>query len=474
MKLTQTVLSKREVEMIHGATMEVLNGVGIKVLHQGALKIFGESGAHVDPRQKLVKFPEYVIKDAVKRAPSSFTLFGRDPKYKLRFESGRVYYAAQSTSLFLLDSRTGKRRKATLRDVEDSFRLIDALGNIHHASAVFWPTDVSDKAGHAYQLFTALKNTIKTVDGFNHGRLPAMDTIKMASILAGGDEELKKKPRLLGFVNSTSPLQHSLEQTDGLLVYAEYEQPLLIAAAALSGATAPATLAGLLVQLNAEVLTIIALAQLVKPGLPVLYGSGSGVADARTGNMTYAVETGLISAATAQLARFYGVPSRGTGNITSSILPDQQAGLEKIISLWIAASAGTNLIYHAAGCLESTAMASLEQIVIDDEICGIVDRLLRGIEVNDDTLATNVISNVGYDGHYLGNRHTLRYAIQEHFIPTILNRDTWTAWEKKGSKDTVAMAHEKAERILREHHPEPLEPTVEKELRELVSQVEKR
>jgi len=462
-------------EMIHIATMEILTRVGIKVFHEGALKIFAEAGASVDPKEKVVKFQEYIVKDAVRKAPSSFSLFGRDPNYKLKFERGRVYYAAQSTSLDKLDYETRERRKATLKDLEDSFRLMDALQNVHHASAVFWPSDVSEDAAHAYQLFTAFKNTVKTVDGYNQGRLPSMDSIKMASVVAGGEEELRRKPRLLGFINSTSPLQHSLEQTDGLLVYAEYDQPLIVASAALSGATAPATLAGLLVQQNAEVLSIIALAQMAKPGLPVLYGSGSGVADARIGNMSLgSVETGLISAATAELARFYGIPSRGTGGTTSSVLPDAQAGLEKIITLSIAASAGTNLVYHAAGCLESTSMANLEQLVIDDEICGIVTRLLNGIEVDEDTLARDVISSVRFDGNYLGSKHTLRYISKQHFIPTILNRDTWVAWEKKGSRDIVAVAHEKAARILKEHSPKPLEPSIENELKKIIVQVEKR
>ena len=302
-----------------------------------------------------------------------------------------------------------------------------------------------------------------------------MDTIRLASIVAGGEEELKKRPMLLGFHNPVSPLQHSKELTEGLMVYAKYKQPVSIAPEAQAGATAPITLAGLLTQQNAEVLSGITIAELTNPGTPVLYGAVSVPLDMKTGNIALgAIEVGLINAAAAQLARYYGLPSRGTGGTTDSKIPDIQAGFEKAATLLMAASAGINFIYDAAGALESTLTASFEQAVIDNEICGMVARALRGIDVNDETLAIDVIENVGPGGQYLSQKHTLKHLKKEQYIPKIIKREKREDWERAGSKDLWKVAREEAKKILKEHQPEPLDKDIEKELKRTIKEIEKR
>jgi trimethylamine--corrinoid protein Co-methyltransferase len=207
----------------------------------------------------------------------------------------------------------------------------------------------------------------------------------------------------------------------------------------------------------------------------MLYGTASTIMDMRTANVAYgAIEAGLINVATAQLAHYYGLPSRGTGGGTESKLPDVQAGLEKAMTLWMAASAGINLVYGSAGSLDSSLTASYEQAVIDNEICGMISRALRGIEISHETLAAEVIETVGPEGNYLSQRHTLEYLEKEQYIPKILDRQKWQSWHKAGSKDLREVARQEARRILQKHRPEPLDQDVEKRLEKIVKEAEKR
>ena len=469
------ILSKDELYEIHSATMEVLERVGVKVLEPKALRLLEESGCIVDIKERIARIPEYIVKEATKKAPSRFTLYGRNQKYRLKFENKRVHFSLQGTAVYVIDLETGKRRSSTLMDLENFFRLADALKNVHHTSVTVKPTDIPDAVSHVYELFAGFKNTIKTVDGYTYGETIAMDTIKMASVIAGGEEELKKKPMLLGFHNPVSPLQHSKELLEGLMIYAKYKQPVIIAPECQAGATAPVTLAGLLVQQNAEILSGLVIAELTNPGAPVLYGTVSTIMDMKTGNIALgAIEAGLINVATAQLAQYYGLPSRGTGGTTEAKTPNIQAGFEKALTLLMAALAGMNFIYDAVGALDSTLTVSYEQAVIDNEICGMIQRALQGIKVSDETLAVDIIESVGSGGQYLNKRHTLEYLKKEHYIPMILDRHGWEMWEKLGSKDIVESAREEAKKLLKEHKPEPLDCSIEEELKKIIKEVERR
>ncbi|MEM2298997.1 MAG: trimethylamine methyltransferase family protein [Thermofilaceae archaeon] len=462
------VLAREDCRAIHEAAMEVLERVGVRVLDERALKLLADAGCEVNQRSSVVRIPEHLVMGMVCKAPRSFTLYGRGSK--LVIEEGRTHFSSQGTAVFVIDPLTGERRPSTLSDVERFYRLTDALENVHHATLVVHPSDVPERAAHAYSLLAAFRNTVKTVDAYARSGREALDCIRMAAIVAGGLEELRRRPMLLFFYNPVSPLQHSRELLEGLEVFAEHGQPIIVAPECQAGATAPATLAGLLVQQNAEILSAITIAELVNPGTPVLYGTVSTIMDMRTGNIALgAVEAGLINAATAQLARFYGLPSRGTGGTTDSKLPDLQAGFEKAVTLVFAALSGINFVYDSAGSLDSTLAASLEQLVIDDELCGIAARAARGIEVNEETLALNVIEEVGPGGIFLSKLHTVRNVRREHYVPKLLSRVRWERWRK--SKSLVEEARLRAEELLKQHVVEPLDKEIERLLGEYVKQV---
>jgi len=469
------ILNGDQLYQIHLASLQVLENVGVKVEEERTLRVLVDAGAKVDIKSKIARIPNYLVKEGLQRAPSAFTLFGRDRKHKQTFGDGRVYFSMQGEGVRVLDLETGIRRASTLRDVIAFYRLADALENIDHASVCVSALDVPDAAAPAYEVFEGFKNTTKTIDGYQYGESKSRDTIRIASVVAGGEEELRKTPMLLGFYNPVSPLQHSKDLLEGLRIYAECNQPTIIAPMDLAGGTGPVTLAGLLVQQNAEVLSGIVIAELFSPGAPVLYGTVSTVMDMRTGGAAFgAVELGMMNIASAQLARYYNLPSRGTGGATESKIPDIQAGFEKAMTLSMAALAGINFIYDAAGSLESSITASYEQTVIDNEICGAVSRAVRGIEVSDRTLAADVIEAVGPGGEFLSQRHTLENLQREHYIPKIINRDKWEVWEKAGSKDLREVARQEAKRILQEHEPEPLDDDIRTEIENIARNIGKK
>jgi trimethylamine--corrinoid protein Co-methyltransferase len=263
-------------------------------------------------------------------------------------------------------------------------------------------------------------------------------------------------------------------QLEGMFLFAEYGQPMAMSPEAMAGATAPATLAGLLAQQNAEILAHITLAQIIAPGTPVLYGTVSTLADMATGNVALgAVETGLITAGAAQLARHYGLPCRGVGGTTDAKTLDLQCMLERASTLMPAVLSGVHFI-TCGGALESTLTESHPLLVLDDELCGLMLRLARGVDVSEDTIALDLIKQVGWQGNYLAEPHTAEHFRREHFLPRLLRRDGREVWESKGSKTALDLARERVRELLASHQRRELDPSVEKELLDYVEMVRKR
>jgi len=467
------IFTKSEIQKIHGAAMDVLKRLGIKVWSENGRKLFADAGAEVDDKTMTVKMDESLVMDTIHKAPSSFNYYGRDPKYKLLMGKKRVHFSlcGQGVKIHDLD---GKVRLATQRDLENMALIGDYCENIHHISMMTTPMDVPPETMHIWALWGILKNSIKTADGYVHGTRWAEETIRLGSIIRGGEEQLIKKPLLLGFTNPVSPMQLSKELVDGSIVYAKYKQPVLYAPEALSGGTAPATLAGLMVQQTAEVLSGIMVSQLANPGAPVFFGTVSAAMDMKTGATALGgPEVGLLNLATAQLARHYKLPCRGTGGNSDSKLVDVQAGIETALSILQAGYAGMNFMYDSAGSLDGSITTSYEKIVVDNEICGMVARTLRGIEVTDETLAVDEIIRVGPAASYLGTPFTLKHFRKEHYIPELLDRKSRDSWEAAGRKDMAEMAREKVRWILKNHIPKPLEKDVLNEGEEFVKSVVK-
>ncbi len=468
------VLSPEEVEQIHAASMNVLENVGFRVDLKRARDDFAEAGADVDEANRSVRIPEKLVRSAVDKAPERFTLYGADPDFQMEIGTDKVNFAALGTPTNIIDTDTGELRPITLEDLRNHLRLINGLDHIDNSQMDIWPTDIPMHTIHVEAILAWAQNSRKTFGLGCYGAMATEDMMKMMAIAVGGKEELKKRPRFFGICSVMSPLQMIKLQVEGMYAMAEYGQPMAMAPEAMAGATAPATLAGLLVQQNAEILAHITLAQIIAPGTPVLYGNVSTVTDMATGNVALgAVEAGLITAGAAQLARYYRVPFRTAGGATDAKTLDLQCMMERVATLLPAVLAGAHFI-TCGGTLESTMTESHPLMALDDELCGLALRLARGIDVSDETIALDLIKEVGWQDHYLAQPHTAQHYRREHFLPKLLRRDPRETWESKGSKTALDLARERVRDILAKHEPRELDPAVEKELLDYVGMVRKR
>ena len=473
------VLSKSELQAIHSATMELLATIGIKVDAKDTQELFKEHGAEINSETNFVKIPESLVREQLKKVPNSFKLYGADVSFNFEVNTHDVQFATIGTPVKIYDPSTkGELRKTILEDTIKQIRVVDSLEHIVNSHVDVWPNDIKYTAIHAHCMYQWAKNTRKPYGLGCYGKIASQDMINMASIVAGGDDELIEKPRLVGFFNPTSPLQLPQIMTNGLSVFAKYKQPTIVAPEALAGTSAPVTLAGLLTQTNAEILSSIVLAQLYNSGAPVFFGTVSIITDMRSGNSAMgSIETGLITAGIAQLARYYKIPSRGLGGVTDSKVFDLQNGIERMQTLMLAAQAGINYI-TCAGTYEATLVEALELLVVDDELAGMVKRALEGIAVNENTIGLDVIKKVATSGktgvNYLSESHTREYLKRELYIPKLLDRNRRTTWQKKGAKDIIVVAREKIEQILKNFTPPDLPKDVEERLLAYIKDVEQR
>ncbi|MFX1548998.1 MAG: trimethylamine methyltransferase family protein [Promethearchaeota archaeon] len=473
------ILSNDEIQAIHSATIELLSNIGIKIDSPSARQLLKENGAEVNDNNPFIKIPESLIKKRLKEVPDSFKLHGPDGKFNFEVNTTSTKYATIGTPVKIYDpNKKSGIRKTILEDTIKQIRIVDSLKNINCSHIDVWPNDVNYLSLHAHCIYQWVHNTHKPYGLGCLGRVASQDMMNMASIIVGSDEDLIKNARFVGFMNPTSPLHLPQLMTNGLEIFAKYKQPTIIAPEALAGSTAPVTLAGLLTQINAEIIGGIILTQLYNSGAPVFFGTVSTITDMKSGNAALgSIETGLITTAIAQLARFYNIPSRGPGGITDSKVLDVQCGFERLQTLLVAAQAGINYI-TCAGTYEETLVESLELLVIDDELIDIIKRLLKGINVNEDTIAldviTKVVSNQKKGVNYLGEAHTRKFMRKELFIPSLIDRNRRSTWRKKGAKDIIGRAQEKVEQILQSFNPPELDKQIEIKLLDYIKEVEKR
>ncbi len=470
------VLSQEEVERIHNASMEILSEVGIQVNYKTAREVYREAGAEIDEQTNAVKIPEGLVRWAVEQAPKEFTIYGNDPVFQL--EIGGIQenpiFAGLGTPTRIIDIDSGEVRETTHQDMVDHIVLINTCENIHNSQMDVWPNDILMTTIHAEAIWAWAHNSHKSFGMGCYGYLPTWDMMRMMAIAVGGKKELQKRPRFMAICSVVSPLQMDQAQAEGLFICAEYGQPLAISPEGIAGATAPVTLAGLLAQENAGILAHITLAQIFRPGTPVFYGTVSTVTNMQHGTVALgAPETGLITAGSAQLARYYGVPIRSVGGATEAKRPDLQAGFERMGTLLPAVLAGVNLI-TCAGTLDGTMLEDHAMLMLDDELCGAALRMARGIEVTDESLALDVIKRVGFSGNYLVEDHTADLFRTELFIPKLYSREPYDAWEEGGQRMAIDRAREHAQEILNGHQPRELDPNLTQELDQFRQSVARR
>lgn len=444
-------LDQQAIERIDQATMEVLSETGFEVHHPEAFEYFKQAAYETDETKRIVKIKEETVRELAARAPSAITLYGRDDKHDLVLGSGNVYFTTGGTALNMLDFGEQESRPAALRDLEHVIRVVDCMDSIDACLLPTYPNEIDINLVDISRFTAGLTYTSKHIMGGVFTSQGIHDVIRTAEQLAGSPEALRERPFISLITCGISPLRMDSKYGSYMIQAAREGIPLAVPAEPLSGATAPMSLAGSLVIQNCDALINVMLTQLVNPGTPVMYGSVASTMDMK--KMTYLgapVESGMINAAAAQMTHYYGIPYYATAGISDSKTLDAQCGYESAITNLLAALAGSDFIHDAAGLMEFALTVSLEKLVLDNEILGMVRRAVRGITVDDDTLCLDDIKKAGPGGNFVTARSTRKYMRSEHFQPVISDRRQRRQWIDEGADTAAERAHETVKRILRE------------------------
>jgi trimethylamine--corrinoid protein Co-methyltransferase len=458
------LLSKNDIDLIHSQSIEILEKIGVGVRSEKASKLLVNSGAEINEARGTVRIPAVLVEEAVRNAPKDITLHGRNPKNDIRLESGLVHFGLGMNTQQVLDLETGERRHSTKEDVGRMAKLADALSNIDFVMPLCSALDKPKIAQDRHELDALLNNTEKPIMCWaEDGRA----LLRIAAAAAGDHEILRKQPIVSMCANTASPLQHDRKYVENLLEFAQAGVPAVYGPCIQLGATGPVTIAGSLAQANAEVLSGLVISGLAKKGAPFIYGSMGSILDQYTCVMSYgAPELALFNAGATDLAMYYGLPHFGTGGCTDSKLVDEQAVAEATETALVAGLCRTHLV-HDVGYIESGMTASYEMIVINDEVAGMVGRVLADEIVSHETISLETIEKVGPGGSYLTAPHTLKY-LGKQPRTRLMDRRRFDAWHKDGAKDLLFRAREKAKRLLAEHQPQPLPSDISTAIRDMI------
>ena len=464
---TLQVLTEEQIEAIYYSSLRVLYETGVRVYDKEGVEIAYSAGAIVEDKtdeSHLVKIPHWLVEKARATAPSKVVLAGFDRKYRMELYKNQIYFGGGSDTPFTLDPYTGKRRRTTYRDVKNIARLAQALPNLNFHMSLGITQDTAVSTYDRWQYLAMVEGTSKPINVTAVDAEGLGDILEMAHILVGGKEEWRKSPTFSIYIEPVSPLSHTKEVVQKLLFATDNDIPCVYTPCPLAGATAPATLAGLLVQSLAESLFGIVISQTRKPGAQIIIGGLMSNMDMKTATYTYgSPEMALMSAGYTDITKWLRVPMYETAGCSDAKLFDEQSVMEATINISTAALIGGNMI-HDVGYLDSGLTSSMEQMVAADEIIDMVKRILRGIPVDDDTMALDVIGAVGPSGHFLEHNHTYNRFKSEIWRPKLIDRQNWEDWTHSGSKRYGERVHDRVIKILKTETEPLLNEATYKEL----------
>ncbi len=462
-------LSDHEMQQIHTTVLDVLENIGmadpIPILKENALA----KGCKINEHDRLC-FPRALVEDVIANAGKAIRWFGQDERYDLDLSGTRVHTYGGGEAVNALDPGASEYRPSTIKDVYDFARLVDRMDNIHAFSRLVVATELEDlKVCDINTAYASVAGTQKhTALTFSYAE-HVEPTLEMLYMVAGGEKRFKDRPFCHGGgCPIISPLRYGVHNSEVCIEATKFGSPVWIVTAPQAGATAPAALAGTLVQVIAEALAALLMVDLVHPGYPVIMGPWPFVSDLRTGSFSGGSgEEAVVSAAAAQMINHYGLVSSVGAGMTDSKSPDNQSGYEKGITVALAALAGCNNVSESAGMVGSLMGCSYEAIVADNDMLGNVLRTVRGIEVTEETLSYAIIDEVVHgEGHFLRQPQTLALMRSEYAYPEVADRGTPSEWEEAGSLNMRQRAGARANEILSSHYPEYIDPDVDRKIRE--------
>jgi len=466
------VLSEDQIEQIYFASLEVLEKTGGMVYHDEAIELFKNSNAVV--RGYNVRIPSYMVQEAINFYPRKITLCGRNKSRSLHIQKDTVAFGTGSDLPFTYDRETGERRITTYKDVNNAAKLVDALPNYDFFMSHGIVNDAPNTQTYDRHQFMAMLDqctkpmVLTSVDGES-----LRDLWKMGCLVQGGEEEFRLNPLFVVYIEPISPLKNDSTAIEKLLFAAEKKIPAMYTPCPSSGATAPATIAGMLVQSLTETLMAVVLCHLKNPGTPLIMGGVTTLLDMKKSTYSYgAPELSLSSAANTDISKWLNLPMFSTGGCTDSKILDEQAAAEQMMNLFYAYLSGANLV-HDVGYIDHGTNASLESLVLNDEMIGMVKQFGKGINTDDDHLALELIEKVGPGGEYFTTDHTYKYW-REWFMPQLQDRSDYETWKNSGAKTMLDRVKERTRQLLDSHKPEPLDEKLEKELKKIIKDADER
>ncbi len=467
--------------------MRILEEVGLDFMDEEALDIWERAGARVDRKAQHVWLDRGLVLEAAARAPASFTWRARNPERSVAIGGDALAFVPQGGVAYATDLDRG-RRPGRLEDYHEFLKLIQMCNVLHFAGEqVIAPQDIPASFRHLRRLHLAFTLTDKAVWEAAHGRVITSDSLAMAKLVFGdleSDDRARRPksetsdsgggPVIGGVINVNSPLRYDGRMLGGLITYARAGQVNVVTPFILAGAMSPISIASALAQQNAEALAGIALTQLVRPGAPVVYGGFTTNLDLRTGSPAFGTPEGAWALAVgAQLARHYSLPYRGSGSLNTAKVADAQAAWETAWTIWPAVLAHTNVVLHAVGWLEGGLTVSYEKFMIDAENLAMFCHFLNGFEISEETLALDMIAEVGPGGHHLGTPHTQARFSTEHYQPFLADRLGYETWSVAGEWDAAKRANALWKEVLAQYEPPSLDPGIAQALQEYVERRER-
>jgi trimethylamine--corrinoid protein Co-methyltransferase len=458
-------LSQDQITLLHEASLEIMARTGMRFYEQEALDLFKKGGADVSDGNR-VRIPSHLVEWALRTVPKNITIFDRTGRRAMSLGGYRSYFGVGSDCMYLYDLHTGERRKAVLEDVVQGVRLVHALPNLDFVMSMFMPSDVPETTYERYQMAVMLQESTKPIVFVGMEAASTVCAVEMATVVAGGLESLQRYPFIINYVNVTSAFRHNQDSVQRLLYAAERNLPTIYAPSKSRGTMAPMTVAGALALGNAGQLAGLVLSQLKREGSPFLRSKpgGDGM-DMRSMVSLYTAPDGGPFGW--ELAHYYGIPIFGTAGCSDAKVFDGQAAAEAALTLFDNAINGANLI-HDIGYLDCAMTGSLELVAFCDEVIGWLRRYLRRLEISEETLALDLIHEIGPDGHFVETAHTLRH-VREDWHPTLFDRLNYHRWAAEGGTTLQQRANQKVQEIIKEHRAEPLPDVVVKRVNALIS-----
>ncbi len=448
------VLSDTDIEKIYHATLECLERTGVNALNAEARKLFAEAGAKVDGVR--VRIPRQVIQQTLKTCPNGFTLWGRDGQACMGVFPGQVHFGPGLTSSYFIDPYTGERQRSRRRDVAIAARVIDALENMDYLMGLALPEDVAPQRASVFEFAEMIINSRKPLMAWGQSLENMEEIYQIAATAVGGEEALREKPIFALFAVGLGPLVMPDIIIANAFWAAERGIPVVYHGPGVCGISSPITGAGTLVVELAGCLAGLAAIQLKKPGAAVCLGSVPTPMDPRSARPLYgSPELSLYSAALSEIATYLHLPLMGTSGASESKMVDAQAAIESTVQVVFSLLSRTTLP-HDAGFLDCADIGSLEMLVMNDEIIGMARRLMRGIEVNDETLMLDLIDRVGPGGEFITAQETARNFRKEIWLPRFMDRQPWNQWEQNGRPTMLENIRAHIRTILETHVPYPL------------------